>query len=781
MQLIRFLTMPLDLTLAPLYRISGMDQPSLPGLMAAMPPRKAAHGRERDRLIVYLSLTGNTVFSTGEHMQLASRAAVTFFETHGTLTAALRASAETINKSLLERNMSTSGRGQYATGLLTLATVREAQITFLLSGPMHAFLISARGTQDISDSLAGKGLGLSQTFAYYFSQAALQANDRVIFASRIPADWASALRDTSTASLDSTRRRLMTLTNEDLNAALLYVTEGSGTLTILRPTSESAQAAPPPAPDLHRAAAQEAESVPAMESPHSIPNAHFVQPSAYAIPPESKTETPPEEPPSSNIGALDVLPRPKPIAETPSAGGQKADVPPSKEPASKASFERRRQTIKTLANAMQAWHRGRERMDQSLRNFLPRLLPGSDETTMAVSNSAMAFIAILIPLVVVTIASAVYFRYGRSVQYEEYLVQARQARAQVQGIADPALQSEAWQRELFYLDKAESYNQTDETRRLRQEAQANLDKLQGITRLQFQPVLTRGVGVQISRLAANENDLFLLDAQHGGVLHIMLTGGGFQQDNSFNCSPGSYGAYTVGPLVDILALPVNNSLNASLLGIDAEGNLLYCAQGNVPQAIPLPLPDTNWKRVTAFTMDSGNLYVLDAQAHAVWVYVGKDGAFVDRPYFFFGGQIPSLDDAIDLAVNGDDLYILHSDGHLSTCSYSRIQTVPTRCVDPAPLVNPFPAYKDVNLFSQAHFTQMMFTPAPDSALLLLDSDGQGVFRFSAFSLELQSQLRPQTSGNNPLPPGRVGAMTVSPNHILYFAVQDKVYFAADLP
>ena len=400
---------------------------------------------------------------------------------------------------------------------------------------------------------------------------------------------------------------------------------------------------------------------------------------------------------------------------------------------------------------------------------------------MTLSNSTMAFVAILIPLIVVTIASVVYIRYGRSVQYEEYLIQARDARAQVQGITDPALQREAWQRELFYLDKAESYNQTSETQSLRQEAQSNLDKLQGITRLQFQPVLDTGVGVQISRLAANENDLYLLDAQHGGVLHIALTSSGFQQDSSFNCAPGSYGAYTVGALVDILALPINNSLNAALLGVDAAGNLLYCSSGNVPQAIPLPPPDTNWKRVTAFTMDSGNLYVLDAQAHAVWVYVGKDGAFVDRPYFFFGGQIPSLDDAIDLAVSGDDLYILHSDGHLSTCSYSRIQTVPTRCVDPAPFVNPFPAYKDVNLFSQAHFTQMMFMPAPDSALLLLDSDGQGVFRFAPLSLELQSQLRPQATGNNPLPSGRVGAMTVSPNHILYFAVQDKVYFAANMP
>ncbi len=798
--------MPLDLTLAPLYRINGMDQASLPGLMAAMPPRKTARGRERDRLIVYLLLTGNAVFSTGEYVQLASRAAATFFETHGTLTSALRIAAEAVNKSLLERNMSTSGRGQYANGALALAAARESQITFLFSGPVHAFVLSAASAQDISDSLAGKGLGLNAALTYHFSQAALQAGDRVIFASHVPTGWDSALRDTSAASLDSTRRRLMTITNEDLNAALLYAAEGTGTLTVLRPTPEPApvkpQPAAPPVVDasslrqalggvqggaslsagLSRAAAQEVESTPETDSPNSIPNAHMVQPSAYAIPPEPKEETPPPEEriaPSSNI--LDSLPRAKPIVETTSAVEQKVDALQKESPAPGSPSERTRQTAKTLANGMQSWRQGRARMDQGLRNFLPRLLPGSEDAAMALSNSTMAFIAILIPLVVVTIASVVYFRYGRSVQYEEYLVQAREARAQVQGISDPAAQREAWQRELFYLDKAESYNQTAETQSLRQEAQSNLDKLQGIARLQFQPVLDSGVGVQISRLAANENDLYLLDAQHGSVLHIALTSGGFQRDSSFNCSPGSYGAYSVGPLVDILALPINNSLNAALLGVDAAGNLLYCSSGNVPQAIPLPPPDTNWKRVTSFTMDSGNLYVLDSRAHAVWVYVGKDGAFVDRPYFFFGGQIPSLDDAIDLAVSGDDLYILHSDGHLSTCSYSRIQTVPTRCVDPAPLVNPFPAYKDVNLFSQAHFTQMMFTPAPDSALLLLDSDGQGVFRFAPLSLELQSQLRPQTAANNPLPPGRVGAMTVSPNHVLYFAVQDKVYFAANLP
>jgi hypothetical protein len=263
---------------------------------------------------------------------------------------------------------------------------------------------------------------------------------------------------------------------------------------------------------------------------------------------------------------------------------------------------------------------------------------------------------------------------------------------------------------------------------------------------------------------------------------VALTNGGFQQDAAFNCVPGAYGTYSVGPLVDILAMPTVNTINATVIGVDAAGDLLYCAPGQVAQAIPLPPPDTNWGRVTAFTLDSGNLYVLDAPSRAVWVYVGKDGAFVDRPYFFFGGQIPALEDAIDLAVNGDDLYILHSDGHLSACSYSRIETKPTRCEDSVALLNPFPAYREVDLFSEAHFTQMMFMPAPDSNLLLLDADSQGVFRFTQrLPLELQNQLRPMAGRANPLPQGPIGAMTISPNHVMYLAVQDKVYFAVDSP
>ena len=766
--------MPFDLTLTPLYRVNGQEQSSLPGLMATMPPRKVARGRDQDRLVAYLLLEGNAVLSTGEGVQFASRAAVAFYETPGTLTSALKAAAESINKLLHDRNMSSPGRGQYAVGWLALAAIRESQITLLLSGPMHAFVLGADGAQHIFETLSGKGLGLADATPHYFSQIVLHPNDRLLFCARVPPIWESALRDTSPASLEATRRRLMTLMPDDVNAVLLQATEGTGTLTVLRATNAD-KARPLPADEV-----QKAEPTPDVSTEAPAPDAHLLQPSAYAIPPEPEPELPAKpEAISVPMDPLASLPRAKPSGtQTPR---ETKTVAPREVSAPRRPSERTRRAAKTIISGMQLWRRISEQITAALQRFAPRLLPGADPSPMALSSPALAFIALLVPLVVVTIASVVYFRYGRSVQYDEYLVQAQNAKAQALSLTDAAAQREAWQRELFYLDKAEAYSETSDTRTLREQAQQSLDQLQGIVRLQFQPVLSGGLGFQISRLAASENDLYVLDAQRGSILHIALTNGGFQRDSAFACAPGSYGGYTVGPLVDILAMPTLNSINATVIGVDAAGNLLYCAPGQVAQAIPLPPPDTNWGRVKAMTLDSGNLYVMDAQSHAVWVYVGKDGTFVDRPYFFFGDQIPELDDAIDLAVNGDDLYILHSDGHLSTCSYSHVDAVPTRCVDPAALVNPFPAYRDVDLFSEAHFTQMMFTPAPGSALLLLDSDSQGVFSFAPRALELQNQLRPQAGRGNPLPQGSVGAMAVSPNHVLYFALQDKIYFATDSP
>jgi hypothetical protein len=396
----------------------------------------------------------------------------------------------------------------------------------------------------------------------------------------------------------------------------------------------------------------------------------------------------------------------------------------------------------------------------------------------------MVFIAVVIPVLVVTIASVVYLRFGQSVQYDELYSQAQSEAARAMSETDPGRQRDAWNNAINLLDQAERYRETDQSKQLRSQAQSSYDNLMGVVRLEFIPALANGLGAttHISRMAANESDLYMLDAEHGNILHAAFTGRSLEMDSAFNCQPGTYAGYQVSTLVDLLALPKVNAAGATVLGIDSSGNLLYCSPGQVPQAIPLPaLPNTNWGRITSFALDAGNLYVLDATARAVWVFVGKDSTFIDAPYFYFGNQIPNIDNAIDLTVSGDDLYLLHADGHLSTCTYSRIAETPTHCVDPAPFQDIFPAHQGLNIFEQAHFTQMSLTSLPNSVLLLLDSENQSVFRFSPRSLELQNQVKGFAGQGNPFRSAPVSAMAVSPNYVLYLAIGNQIYFATNLP
>ncbi len=787
----------LDFTLLPLYRLNHQELPALPGLLAMTPPRKTARGRENDRLIVYLVLTGNATLSTAEYLQLTSQTASRFFETPGALTTAMRTAAEKLNRTLLDRNLDSTARGQYAVGWLVLAALRGAQCTLLQSGPTHIYTLGKEAITHTHDpALSGKGLGLSQAATSYFTQTDLQPGDRLIFSGKPPAEWERALSQVLRESLEATRRRLFTSSRDDVNAVIIRAMEGTGNLTVLRPVLPAGQMPKEATPSSEPSAPHpETEGLPPLGGSDSVPQAGTPQlspdveslpeeneepeftPSAYAIPPQAENQGLPE--------IQDILPEFP--ASIPRVSPSEPEAPPlremdepimdePKEP--RQPSEATRKVARGLVGGMRASRRMGDAFTRTLGKFMPSVLPGSGRSTPS-SSFIMIFIAVMVPLLVVTAGVTVYLNFGRSYQYDNLYLQAENARTQAVSATDPARQRDGWQAVLFYLDKAEVYRNTPESQALRNEAQTNLDKLLGIQRLSFYPAFPSGINGQISRLAANETDLYMLDAQQGRVLHASQVGRNFQMDEAFRCEQGDYGEYHVGPIVDILILPRLNSLNAAVLGIDASGNLLYCAPGQVGQAIPLPVPDTNWGRVTGFTYDGGNLYVLDAPSRALWVYTGQDASFLDRPYFFFGGQIPEIEDSIDLVVNGDDLYLLHADGHISTCSYSRLDTVPTRCQDPAPLVNSIPAYKDIDLFGQAHLTQMMLTSPPDSALLFLDADNRSVMRLSPRTLELQNQIYP--SPGTSLKQGPAGAMTVNPNRVLFLAVDDQVYFATDMP
>ena len=815
----------------------------MPGLLALIPPRQTARGRERDHFIAYLMFSGKTSFPSAELTKLLHNAAVSFYQIQGPLTSAMRKAAEQINARLLERNRSTASQGEYALGWLALAVIRENQCTLLLSGPTHAVWVSEGRSRHIHEpALSGKGLGASQSLTGYLSQIELHPQDLLVLCGTFPRDWeADLLNERPPASLEASYRKL-TITQGDLNAVLIQTQSGHGVITVLRPEISPARHSMrpiqprAPAGEVHEQGEAisgnhheqneldpapspgEVQTAVPGSTPHPITDpptiteekldaladfaAHIVQPSAYAIPPqpESSLPTPNDDLPVAAPVERTFppsIPRARPVepqefTENATEAEQplEASPPPGRARRrrlrSGASLAATRQVAKAMVGGIQTGRRVNESIGGFLGRFLPRLLPGSDANKpYALPTYILIFIAVVIPVTVVTVASIVYLRFGQSIQFDELYAQARNHQAQAVSETDPARQRDAWQRVLTSLDDAEKYRETEESKQLRKDAQFQLDLLMGIMRLEFIPGFPNRLGdsIQISHMAASESDLYLLDAGGGKILHAGFTGRSLALDNAFDCQPGSYGGYQVGPLIDLLALPRVNALNATVAGIDATGNLLYCAPNQVPQAIPLPsLPNTNWGRITSFALDSDNLYVLDSQGRAVWVFAGMDSTFTATPYYFFGNEIPaSIESAVDLSVSGDDLYMLHDDGHLSTCTFSRLTEVPTRCQDPAPRVDNYPAHRDLDIFQFVDFTQIAMTSPPNSLILLLDSANQSVFRFAPRSFEFQNQVTGYTGKANPFPEGPARAMAVSPSYVLYLAIGDQVYFATNLP
>lgn len=787
-----------DLNLLSFYRIQGQELPSLPGLLAVSPPRRTARGRQDDQLIIYLTISGNTSFSSGEYNEITSQMAERFYQNPGSLTSALRATAETLNQALLDRNMRSTGRGQYILARLVLGVLRGSQLIFVQCGPTHIFHLTGEKTGHIHDAqLSGRGLGFGQTTPLYLSQVELRAGELLILSTALPPVWEETLRnERGAASLESLCRKLVTLTSEDLNAVLIQVQAGSGKINILtsfKPAAEMApqsvdQASPTkPLPELEPAAAPagkpSAETPPAsppQATPSTPPRSETIRASRFVRPigsarPQSAPADGAAAPPPSDLRQSQRGVRSSRFL----APRETANIPEISRPASR----RRKDLFRGLARALQSGRGFSQSISNGIRKLLPRLLPDQPEgESPGISGSSMAFIAIAVPLLIVTIASIVYMRSGRAIQYDENYKLAVSAAVKAIGQTETSIVRDAWKSTIYYLDEAEKYQVTQDSQALRQQAQAELDKLDAITRLEFRPAIIGGLDktIRIIDMAVTEADLYLLNAARGDVLRAFRTNQGYEIDPSFKCAPGTYGDHSVGQLVDLLALSNSNLYNnATLLALDAKGMLLYCAKGLEPRAVPLPAPELGWKSISAFTLDaeSNGLYVLDPAGRAVWSYFWVKNKFED-PSMFFGEQVPQgMNSAIDLAARGSDLYLLFEDGHVTTCIGG------LRCVDPTPFEDPRPGSLSAATISGAVFTQMFFSGPSDPSLYMLESETKAVYRFSARpeTLNLQGQFQATVDQIEAQFTSPVTAMAISPNHYIFLSLDNQVYYATDVP
>lgn len=215
--------MPFDFSFFPIYRVLGKEPSIMPGVIKFDVPVNAARGREQDRLLVYLALTGNATITESEYQLLTKNVAKVFYQTPRAVTSALRAAADSLNTKLIERNMKTSGKGEYALAWLILFALRENFCIFSVCGPMHVYKIGESDQNHFFEpSISGKGLGSSQNLNIHYAQTELSVGDLMLFCGRLPNEWETVLNKKKLPKFIS-KNYLTSLTHADLNAVLISI------------------------------------------------------------------------------------------------------------------------------------------------------------------------------------------------------------------------------------------------------------------------------------------------------------------------------------------------------------------------------------------------------------------------------------------------------------------------------------------------------------------------------------------------------------------------------
>jgi hypothetical protein len=816
----------LDLNLIPLNFVDGIEQAELPGFYGATCPRRAARGRAQEQVVLFLTLLGSTPFSPTSIRQLLERLTQEYFQTPGSVTAALHSMIEAMNTQLMERNLRNAKVGRQAMGNLNLAVFHGDHLYLAQSGAAHAFLIGPQPMQHFSDpQIATRGLGLTSTPAIRYYQADLAGGQYLALCANPPATWTAAtLGGAPAASLETIRRRLLSQAPANLAAALVQIAPGSGKTNLVAPAGrpaapsmvrEGPRSRPPvAAPVTPTATPAEKDAAPTLlplkmdttpaPSP-AVPTAAET-PAAAAVEPPAPASVPPKpvQPPLAQPQTTPTTAAPS--AEPPAARVQsrytysrsgrsqpgrviRPATGPEGEPVIQEVQRRRRTStfLRSVGAFLSSARAFRQRAGHAISAFIARLMPGASESLPPLSNSTMIFIAIAVPVIVVTAALVVYNEKGRGDYYRLYYAQAQLSASQAASLKDDSLQNEdtirsAWNDTLAQLDKAEGYQKTTDSQALRQQAWAALDKLNGLERLDFKPVTSTDLGqnVHISRIVATGNELFMLDSNQGRLVYGIQTGHGYDIDPTFTCLPGSPTAQSpTNRLVDITALPVGNAFKASLAAVDEAGDFIYCLPGEAPTSFPLAAPDAGWGQIAAITIDTRILYVLAPKTNQIYYYDPDDskGEYRGAPNKLFDNP-PALGDAIDLAVNGNRVYILHRDGHLTDCTVYDSATAPTHCTSPA-VFNDFRPNRPSNptSFPDTELTHILYSPPPEPSIYLLDANAATIYLFS-MQLNLQSlfsaSIEVISSQNDP----KATAFTINKsNRNAFIAWGNQVYYA----
>lgn len=756
-----------NLNILPIMRQMDKIVSALPGLLVTKPPRRSPRRRTQERLVLHLHLDGNAPLSDSAMEQLLTKLAEVYYQTDGSTTSALRNVTDVLNKYLLDRNYRAATKGLKAIGYLTQIVLREDRVLYAQCGPSYIYQLVGDIVENLHDpELSGAGLGLGKAYKVRYHQINLQPNQLLILTPETPQTWNDNLFKNLTRMKHSALvQRLLHKLDEDLEAVLFFPVNGEGELKVIEPNWGMGVGALEMAELNQGGAVDEVveSKTERVESPIRIPEDTVVP----VTPPEirEKDKSPQKQEFVSPRRNVDKKP------------GLASQVAAEIGPAINDIQESKAWSVLSSAGGSvgeafrKGWH--------SLLGLISKMLP--DDQILDLPSWSLSIIAILVPVVMVVFGSVFYIKRGRNQLYDEHLSKAQTLLSIAQTQIDSPEYYQTISEAMDQITAARSYQQTDEVEEIYSSLRLELDTLDSVTRVAYQPLFSRGLGadVTISKIVVTAwNDLYLLNADYGTVIWAQSNPDGYKIIDDFSCGPID-GHITVGPLVDIVALPTSQEDQATILGIDENHTMIFC-YADLTET-PVIFEDTSYtlgrgpaKAITMSSSSPYNLYILDPEKRAIWIEYQSQNYHEGSEYF---GAIdsPEMADAVELVTNGSELFILHSDGYVTKCVTERADADPL-CTTPFDFSDPRPGNESGPFFAGANFDSFTIKGSPGMAVYFLDSAEQALYRFST-QLEFQEQFRP-VDGIIDQP---ATAFTVTMSDRVFMAVDNQIYTAQLLP
>ncbi len=418
------------------------------------------------------------------------------------------------------------------------------------------------------------------------------------------------------------------------------------------------------------------------------------------------------------------------------------------------------------------WLHGIEENALARARRIKQNVSSTEQDVLALTPFAKWAIVIIVPLLVVAIAVSIYFARGLDRQYVYYINQAHQQIQLAKESATQGEQREALVQAVVWLDQAREFNQgdTEEIIQMRNEAQGQLDKMDGVHRLMLSNAFGNVVypDLQISHLVTGRNAVFVLDKNTGNILRFYQAGGAYLLDAKFACGPAMYGDIELGKIIDITDVQGASPNFAALLGVDAQGNLIYCSDSGQEQiAVALTPPEGGFGSIDAIHYGNDGLYLMDVTNNKIWVYRGLMELFPNEPGLYLDGTDADLSGALDLSVRREGLFVIYDDARMV---FSNV-----------PAFNGFVEAEPPNMpwqSAQGHFTQIAGLQVADNVLYFLEPSEPSISRYS-YRLVPNDVLK-VSFGDQATPAQNATALTVSSSQVVFIAFGSELYYA-ELP